>query len=64
MGKKLTSTRKVLGFDRDEAYKREACMEMDNIRKDHIRDSNAARAADHKARTEARERARWNAGRR
>ena len=48
--------RNVIGVDKEGADKREAIMELDNIRKDHQRDSAAAERADNKAREEWHER--------
>ncbi len=56
MAQKLTIRRNVIGVDKDGADKREAIMELDNIRKDHQRDLNAARLADDRARDEWNER--------
>ena len=56
MAKKLTIRRNVIGVDKDGADRREAIMELDNIRKDHQRDVDAAVRADSRARTEWQER--------
>ncbi len=64
MAKKLTRIRNVVNPDRDSAYTREACMEMDNLRKDHQRTLDDARRADSKQMTEQAERARYERNRR
>ena len=51
-----TVIRNIIGADKDGADKREAIMELDNIRKDHQRDVDAAVRADTKARAEWQER--------
>ena len=51
-----TRIRNVIDPDKVRADKREAIMELDNIRKDHQRDSDAAERADNKARAEWQER--------
>ncbi len=48
--------RNVIDPDRDRALTREGCMEMDNLRKDHQRDSDAAERAYHKDLAERQER--------
>ena len=53
---KGTIIRNVIGADKVDADKREAIMELDNIRKDHQRDSAAAEQADTRAQAEWRER--------
>jgi hypothetical protein len=53
---KSTIIRNVIGVDKDGADKREAIMELDNIRKDHLRDTFAAERADNKAQAEWQER--------
>ncbi len=53
---KKTVRRNVIDPDRDRAQTREACMEMDNIRKDHQRDSDAAERSHNKQMAEWRER--------
>ncbi len=56
MAKKLTIRRNVIGVDKDGADRREAIMELDNIRKDHQRDVDAAVRADNRAQAEWQER--------
>ena len=53
---KGTIIRNVIGVDKEGADKREAIMELDNIRKDHERDSAAAERADIRAQAEWHER--------
>ena len=53
---KSTIIRNVIGVDKDGADRREAIMELDNIRKDHERDTAAAERADNRARAEWQER--------
>ena len=51
-----TIRRNVIDPDKVRADKREAIMELDNIRKDHQRDSDAAERANNRAQAEWQER--------
>ncbi len=53
---KRTVIRNVIDPDKSRAETRESCMELDNIRKDHQRDSDAAERAYHKNMAEMAER--------
>ena len=63
MGTKGTIRRKLIDPDKDRANKRECIMELDNIRKDHQRDLDSARRADHRKQVEQFERARYERNR-